>query len=87
MGNLADESGTDVEMYRRARNPDIIHVISRSDAPEELLAILDNAGLERKTIETSGPVYVWHETPELDVYGLPSNTASNLPMGLPEFRT
>lgn len=64
MGNLADECGTDVEMYRRARNPDTIHVVSRSDAPEELLAILDNAGLERKTIETSGPVYVWHETPE-----------------------
>ncbi|MCY0940251.1 MULTISPECIES: hypothetical protein [Streptomyces] len=64
MGNLADESGTDVEMYRRARNPDTIHVISRSDAPEELLTILDNAGLERKTTETTGPVYVWHETPE-----------------------
>lgn len=49
MGNLADESGTDIEIYRRALNPDSIHVVSRSNAPEELLALLDNAGLERKT--------------------------------------
>ncbi|MFJ6783591.1 hypothetical protein [Streptomyces yangpuensis] len=64
MGNLADDSGTDVEIYRRAFNPDTIHVVSRTGAPEELLALLDGAGLERKTEETAGPVYVWHETPE-----------------------
>ncbi|MFZ3470455.1 hypothetical protein ACODT3_24430 [Streptomyces sp. 4.24] len=64
MGNLADESGTDVEMYRPAFNPDTIHVITRSDAPEELLALLDLAGLERKTETADGSVHVWHETPE-----------------------
>ncbi|MFD8982849.1 hypothetical protein [Streptomyces sp. NPDC059564] len=64
MGNLADESGTDVEIYRRAHTPGSVHIVSRSDAPEELLALLDRAGLERHTEATSGPVYVWHETPE-----------------------
>ncbi|MFJ5546689.1 hypothetical protein [Streptomyces sp. NPDC093225] len=74
MGNLADESGTDVEIYRRAFNPDTIHVVSRSDAPEDLLALLDRAGLERKTETTAGPVYVWHETPE----GLSEKTQKQL---------
>ncbi|MFA7764890.1 MULTISPECIES: hypothetical protein [Streptomyces] len=64
MGNLADDSGTDVEIYRRALNPDTIHVVTRSDAPEDLLDLLDSLGLERKTETTAGPVYVWHETPE-----------------------
>ncbi|MFE3329020.1 hypothetical protein [Streptomyces sp. NPDC059176] len=64
MGNLADESGTDVEIYRRAFTPNVIHVVSRSDASEELLVLLDSLGLERKTEETDGPAYVWHETPE-----------------------
>ncbi|MEU4949914.1 hypothetical protein [Streptomyces lavendulae] len=60
MGNLADESGTDVEIYRRAFTPDAIHIVSRTDAPEELLALLDGAGLERKT----EAIYTWHETPQ-----------------------
>ncbi|MFF5491314.1 hypothetical protein [Streptomyces virginiae] len=64
MGNHADESGTDVEIYRRAFTPGSVHVISRSDAPEELLSLLDSLGLERNTQQTAGPVYVWHETPE-----------------------
>ncbi|MEV6730735.1 hypothetical protein [Streptomyces sp. NPDC051364] len=64
MGNLADEAGTDVEIYRRARTPGSVHIVSRSNAPEELLALLDSAGLERHTEATSGPVYVWHETPD-----------------------
>ncbi|MFI1652754.1 hypothetical protein ACH4XT_38295 [Streptomyces avidinii] len=64
MGNVADESGTDIEIYRRAFHPDTIHVVSRTGAPEKLLALLDSAGLERKTEETAGPVYVWHETPQ-----------------------
>ncbi|MFG2979386.1 hypothetical protein ACGFYY_41175 [Streptomyces sp. NPDC048331] len=64
MGNLADEAGTDVEIYRRAHTPGSIHIVSRSDAPEDLLALLDRAGLERHTEATSGPVYIWHETPD-----------------------
>ncbi|MCY0942335.1 hypothetical protein [Streptomyces antarcticus] len=64
MGNLADESGTDVEIYRLAQNPNSIHVVSRSDAPEALLYLLDNAGLERHTEATTGPTDIWHETPE-----------------------
>ncbi|MFD3808068.1 hypothetical protein ACFWTC_31750 [Streptomyces sp. NPDC058619] len=64
MGNYADEAGTDIEIYRRARTPVSVHIVSRSDAPEELLALLDSLGLERHTEETAGPVYVWHETPD-----------------------
>ncbi|MFJ7589462.1 hypothetical protein ACIQZO_19200 [Streptomyces sp. NPDC097617] len=64
MGNLADESGTDVEIYRLAHNPNTIHVVSRSDAPEELLRLLDSAGLERHTEATTAPADIWHETPE-----------------------
>ncbi|MEW1632718.1 hypothetical protein AB0469_01430 [Streptomyces sp. NPDC093801] len=60
MGNLADEYGTDVEIYRRHATPDTIHIVSRTDAPEELLALLDSTGLERKT----EAIYTWHETPE-----------------------
>ncbi len=74
MGNLADDSGTDVEIYRRALTPETIHVVTRSDAPEELLALLDTLGLERKTETTPGPVYVWHETPE----GLSETTQQKL---------
>ncbi|MGW4200336.1 hypothetical protein [Streptomyces sp. NPDC004726] len=62
MGNRADECGSDVEMYRHALSA-TIHADTRTGAPEELLDLLDQAGLERHTVETAGPVYTWHEAP------------------------
>ncbi|MFE5298115.1 hypothetical protein [Streptomyces sp. NPDC056632] len=62
--NLADENNKDVEIYRKAGHPDRLHIVSRTGAPEELLGLLDAAGLERRREETDGPVYTWHETPE-----------------------
>lgn len=62
MGNRADDAGSDVEIYRRALSS-TIHADTRTGAPEELLAYLDRAGLERRTVETSGPGYAWHEAP------------------------
>jgi hypothetical protein len=62
VGNRADVEGSDVEIYR---NPltDTIHADTPTGAPEQLLALLDALGLERKTEVTAGPVYVWHEVP------------------------
>ncbi|WP_282695203.1 hypothetical protein [Streptomyces sp. CC208A] len=62
--NAADENGTDAEIYRKTGHPDRLHIVSRADAPEELLDLLDAVGLERLREETDGPVYTWHETPE-----------------------
>ncbi|MEU6353066.1 hypothetical protein ABZ896_27685 [Streptomyces sp. NPDC047072] len=55
MGNHADDEGTDVEIY--------IRLLTATDAPERLLALLDSLGFERRTLTTAGPVYVWHEVP------------------------
>ncbi|MEV0259025.1 hypothetical protein AB0H82_32770 [Streptomyces sp. NPDC050732] len=63
MGNRADAEGSDVEIYRKAPT-DTIHADTPTGAPEQLLALLDALGLERKTEVTAGPVYVWHEVPD-----------------------
>ncbi|AJT62531.1 hypothetical protein T261_0842 [Streptomyces lydicus] len=63
MGNRADDEGTDVEIYIRPLT-DTVHADTPTGAPEKLLALLDSLGFERKTVETAGPVYVWHEAPE-----------------------
>ncbi|MFG3038083.1 hypothetical protein ACGFYZ_14350 [Streptomyces sp. NPDC048330] len=63
MGNRADTRGTDVEIYRKALT-DTIHADTATGAPEQLLDLLDELGLERKEVRTAGPVYVWHEVPE-----------------------
>ncbi|KPI25130.1 hypothetical protein OV320_8335 [Actinobacteria bacterium OV320] len=62
MGNRADDEGTDVEIYIKPLT-DTVHADTPTDAPEELLALLDSLGFERKTLTTAGPVYVWHEVP------------------------
>ncbi|MFJ7342368.1 hypothetical protein ACIQU3_19015 [Streptomyces sp. NPDC101110] len=62
MGNRADDEGTDVEIYRRALT-DTVHADTPTGAPEQLLALLDGLGFERKTAVTAGPVYIWHEAP------------------------
>ncbi|MDX3523265.1 hypothetical protein [Streptomyces scabiei] len=62
MGNRADEEGTDVEIYRKPLT-DTVHADTPTGAPAQLLDLLDRLGFERKTVETAGPVYVWHEVP------------------------
>jgi hypothetical protein len=64
--SLADECGTDVEIYRRFGSP-VIFADSRTGAPEELLQLLDTLGLDRHTLP---PFYVWHQVPS----DLPENT-------------
>lgn len=59
MANLADEYGTDVEIYVKALTT-TIHADTPTGAPGQLLDLLDQLGLERQEIRTSGPVYTWH---------------------------
>ncbi|EST31642.1 hypothetical protein [Streptomyces niveus] len=63
MANLADEYGTDVEIYVKALTT-TIHADTPTGAPAALLDLLDQLGLERKEIRTTGPVYTWHEVPD-----------------------
>lgn len=63
MANLADEYGTDVEIYVKALTT-TIHADTPTGAPAALLDLLDQLGLERKEIRTAGPVYTWHIVPE-----------------------
>ncbi|MGY4957922.1 hypothetical protein [Streptomyces nigrescens] len=62
MGNRADECGTDVEIYCKALT-DTIHADTPTGAPQQLLDLLDQLGLERQEVRTAGPVYIWHEVP------------------------
>jgi hypothetical protein len=62
VGNRADDEGTDVEIYIKPLT-DSVHADTPTGAPEKLLTLLDSLGLERKTLQTAGPVYVWHEVP------------------------
>jgi hypothetical protein len=62
MGNRADDEGTDVEIYRKPFT-DTVHADTPTGAPEEILALLDRHGFERRTAVTAGPVYIWHEAP------------------------
>ncbi|MCL7493806.1 hypothetical protein M8I34_20750 [Streptomyces sp. MCA2] len=62
MGNRADEYGTDVEIYRKALT-NTIYAETPSSAPDQLLDLLDQLGLERQEVRTAGPVYIWHEVP------------------------
>jgi hypothetical protein len=65
MGNRADDEGTDVEIYRRPLT-DTVHADTPTGASESLLALLDQLGFDRKTLQPagpSGPTYIWHEAP------------------------
>ncbi|WP_327352856.1 hypothetical protein [Streptomyces sp. NBC_01304] len=62
MGNRADDEGTDVTIYRKPLT-DTVHADTPTGAPEQLLALLDSLGFERRTLPTPGPIYVWHEAP------------------------
>ncbi|WP_215449436.1 hypothetical protein [Streptomyces sp. ATCC 21386] len=65
MGNRADDEGTDVEIYRKPLT-DTVHADTPTGADEQLLALLDQLGFERKTLRPagpSGPTCIWHEAP------------------------
>lgn len=64
MANLADECGTDVEIYIKALTATTIHADTRTGAPAKLHDLLDQLGLERQEIRTAGPVYIWHTVPD-----------------------
>ncbi|GHF27266.1 hypothetical protein GCM10010218_05260 [Streptomyces mashuensis] len=55
--SLADEYGTDVEIYRRDGT---VYADTRTGAPEQLLTHLDDLGFIRK----ASSIYTWHELPE-----------------------
>ncbi|MGW2367720.1 hypothetical protein ACWCZ5_19315 [Streptomyces sp. NPDC001667] len=55
--SLADEYGTDVEIYRR---DDTVYADTRTGAPAQLLERLDSLGFTRK----SRAIHTWHELPE-----------------------
>ncbi|MGW1974222.1 hypothetical protein [Streptomyces sp. NPDC001889] len=63
MGNRADDEGSDVEIYRKPLST-TFHADTPTGAPEQLLALLDELGLQRRTLTTPGPAYVWHEPPK-----------------------
>ncbi|MFJ4918438.1 hypothetical protein [Streptomyces sp. NPDC088725] len=68
MANLADEYGTDVEIYITPLS-NTIHADTPTGAPSELHDLLDQLGLERQEVRTAGPVYIWHVVPDhLDAY-------------------
>ncbi|MCZ4103073.1 hypothetical protein G3I60_35830 [Streptomyces sp. SID13666] len=63
MANLADEYGTDVEVYIKALTT-TIHADTATGAPGRLLDLLDPLGLERREVRTAGPVYTRHVAPQ-----------------------
>ncbi|MGC0386663.1 hypothetical protein [Streptomyces sp. SAI-129] len=63
MANLADEYGTDVEIYIKALTT-TIHADTRTGAPAELHALLEQLGLERHEHPAGEPLFIWHTVPE-----------------------
>ncbi len=63
MANLADEYGTDVEIYIKALTT-TIHVDTASGAPAKLHDLLEQLGLERHEYPAGAPLYIWHTVPE-----------------------
>ncbi|MEV4449527.1 hypothetical protein [Streptomyces mirabilis] len=63
MANLADEYGTDVEIYIKALTT-TIHAGTPSGAPAKLHDLLEQLGLERHEYPMGAPLYIWHTVPE-----------------------
>ncbi|MFF7647372.1 hypothetical protein [Streptomyces canus] len=63
MANLADEYGTDVEIYIKALTT-TIHADTSTGAPTQLPDLLERLGLERHEYPMGGPLYIWHTVPE-----------------------
>ncbi|CAL9368560.1 hypothetical protein ACFUTY_34025 [Streptomyces sp. NPDC057362] len=63
MANLADEYGTDVEIYIKALTT-TIHADTPTGAPAGLHHLLEQLGLERHEYPTGEPLYLWHTVPD-----------------------
>ncbi|MFH8706539.1 hypothetical protein [Streptomyces rubrogriseus] len=63
MANLADEYGTDVEIYIKALTT-TIHADTPTGAPAQLHDLLEHLGLERHAYPADAPLYIWHTVPE-----------------------
>ncbi|MFD5161805.1 hypothetical protein ACFWMJ_27630 [Streptomyces hawaiiensis] len=63
MANLADEYGTDVEIYIKALTT-TIHADTPTGAPAGLHGLLEQLGLERHEYPADTPIYIWHTVPE-----------------------
>ncbi|MGW4197102.1 hypothetical protein [Streptomyces sp. NPDC005004] len=63
MANLADEYGTDVEIYVKALTT-TIHADTPTGASAELHRLLEQLGLERHEYPRGTPLYIWHTVPE-----------------------
>jgi hypothetical protein len=63
MANLADQYGTDVEIYIKALTT-TIHADTPTGAPAQLHDLLEHLGLERHAYPTDAPLYIWHTVPE-----------------------
>ncbi|CAL9459279.1 hypothetical protein [Streptomyces sp. enrichment culture] len=67
MANLADEYGTDVEIYIKTLTT-TSHADTPTGAPASLHDLLEQCGLERHEYPTGEPLYIWHTVPDqLDV--------------------
>lgn len=63
MANLADEYGTDVEIYIKALTT-TIHADTPTGAPAGLHDLLEQLGLERHEYPRGEPLYIWHTVPD-----------------------
>ncbi|MEU2991580.1 hypothetical protein ABZ772_14510 [Streptomyces griseoincarnatus] len=63
MANLADDYGTDVEIYIKALTT-TIHADTPTGAPAGLHDLLEQLGLERHAYPTGEPLYIWHTVPD-----------------------
>lgn len=75
MANLADEYGTDVEIYIKALTT-TIHADTPTGAPAQLHDLLEHLGLERHEYPADTPIYIWHTVPEHLDAGEPKRLAS-----------
>ncbi|WP_086831159.1 hypothetical protein [Streptomyces sp. NRRL B-24572] len=63
MANLADEYGTDVELYVKPLTT-TIHADTPTSAPAALHNLLEQLGLKRHEYPTGAPLYIWHTVPD-----------------------
>ncbi|MEU4486681.1 hypothetical protein AB0H94_17640 [Streptomyces purpurascens] len=63
IANLADEYGTDVEIYIKPLTT-TIHADTPTGAPAQLHHLLERLGLERHEYPTGEPIYIWHTVPD-----------------------
>ncbi|WP_339151398.1 hypothetical protein WID27_01290 [Streptomyces sp. F41] len=62
MTNLADECGTDAEIYK-GPFPPTVHVDTRTGAPAALHDLLDQLGLQRHTVQQGDQTLIFHTGP------------------------